>query len=398
MAVRRPPVEEILDAANAEQFADRLFQWICDSPRFFGEMVEVVEAELAACFDFTQGVRANRVLIGPDLKRSEGDVLMEAPFVEAPHLWGLVLGEHQTTRERTLRLRVHHYRNGIWQRPGRSGRRARKSSRRPTGIVCFVACFVVYTGEDPWDGSQEAGLTPALAEVLPIPDPLRARLARYLPAERIPCLDLRRADPEQLTAGGQWVGWLLRVLRALWLSGDEFRAELIRAAEHLVRMPGDREDDSRRGLWAIWLVAARRNAAEFAEWERVLDSVLQQAPHPARRKAGKAMAQTMAQVWKEQGMQQGMQQGIAQGVGRSVGTLQDIVLMIVRSRLSGVQAETEAAVRALRTLEELRSAADCAVNAESEAQLVARLREMQRGPAAEMNPAGAGLVPAGPAV
>lgn len=64
------------------EFMDRGVLWLLEDPANTGELLRILEPDLATHLDFQRAQRVNRSLIPADLQKQESDLIFSVPYRE----------------------------------------------------------------------------------------------------------------------------------------------------------------------------------------------------------------------------------------------------------------------------------------------------------------------------
>jgi hypothetical protein len=214
---------------------------------------------------------------------------------------------------RLLRYLVHY-----WEQEEREWE-SRKTSES-LGLTPAVAS-VFYTGGESW------ARLPTLADLMNLPEVLR----EFVPDPRALFLNLKAKPPEELTAWGDPLGWVLRVLQKEHASEEEIVAALQEATTELATLPDTDEAAWRRLMWFLMLLIYHRRA--LAEREPLAGIVASAARRWQREEEIVQMSNTIAEELIREGEARGEARGKTQA---TLQTMQEAVLHVLQARFSQV--------------------------------------------------------------
>ncbi|MBI4564967.1 MAG: DUF4351 domain-containing protein [Planctomycetes bacterium] len=194
--------------------------------------------------------------------------------------------------------------------------------------------IVFYTGRRAWEGASLKDIVPAPPELAP-----------FLPVFDSVFFSVTTVELGRLTAGGDPLGWLLRLFRL-----DEAPAEeVIRALEQAIdkmealARGGELERWLHLATFVIGYICHRRPVEESGT---LLEAVRQRVRDPKRRQEVEVMAKTSAEVWEEKGRIEGKIEGKIEG-------LRQALLRQLRSKFGPISREVEQRIEALTDISRL---------------------------------------------
>jgi hypothetical protein len=202
-----------------------------------------------------------------------------------------------------------------------------ESSHSGTLQLTPAVASVFYTGAESWRR------LPTLADLMDLPEVLR----EFVPDPRALFLNLKARPPEELTAWGDPLGWVLRVLQKEHASEEEIAAALQEAATELATLPDTDEAAWRRLMWFLMLLIYHRRAP--SEHKPLSDIVTGAARERRREEEIVNMSNTIAEEL--------IQEGEVRGALR---TKQEYVLETLAARFADVPAEVARQIQAITDL------------------------------------------------
>src|SRR5579884_3017017 len=186
------------EAAPVREFADRGIIWLLGRAAHLGDLLAIIDPELADRFDWSLAVRINRSLVAPDLLKQEADLIFRAPYRDhSGHAIVYLLLEHQSRPDPDMAYRMLGYMRDLWT----EGDRARKSQAGRRAPRPPIVPIILYTGRRQWNLPRTLVALPDAPE----------GLSRFGPRFDVAVLNLRERQPETLQ--GSAVAASLRVLR-----------------------------------------------------------------------------------------------------------------------------------------------------------------------------------------
>jgi hypothetical protein len=233
------------------------------------------------------------------------DLLFRVPFriagVEREILVALLI-ENQSAPDRTIGFRLVRYLVRFWEQEEREW-----ESRKPSTALQLTPAVasVFYTGEESWPR------LPTLSDLMDLPEALR----EFVPDLRALFLNLKARPPEDLTAWGDPLGWVLRVLQKEHASEEEIAAALQEATTELATLPDTDEAAWRRLMWFLMLLIYHRRAP--AEHDPLAEIVTSAAEKRQREEEIANMSNTIAEALMEES---------------AIRTMREAVLRVLRAR------------------------------------------------------------------
>jgi hypothetical protein len=243
--------------------------------------------------DFTRLQRVRTTFIPDDLRKQMADLLFRVPFhVPGTDLELLIalLIENQARPDRTMGFRLLRYLVHYWEQEEREWE-SRKTSEA-LGLTPAVAS-VFYTGGESW------ARLPTLADLMNLPEVLR----EFVPDPRAMFLNLKAKPPEELTAWGDPLGWVLQVLQKEHASEEEIAAVLHEATTELASLPDTDEAAWRRLMWFLMLLIYHRRAP--AEHKPLAGIVTGAVKRHQREEEIADMSETIAEALIREGEERG---------------------------------------------------------------------------------------------
>jgi len=312
------------------EFPDRGTQWLLDTPDNVRAVMRLLAPALAEQMDFSRLQRVPTRFIPDDLRKQMADLLFRVPFRMAGTEWEVLivlLIEHQATPDPEMGFRLLCYLVHFWEQEKREW-----EGHHPTKVLHLTPAVasVFYTGAESWQR------LPTLADLMDLPEALR----EFVPDLRALFLNLKARPPEELTAWGDPLGWVLRVLQKEHASEAEIAAALREATEQLAPLPETDEAAWRRLMWFLMLLIYHRRAP--AEREPLAEIVTQAARVRQRAEEIVNMSNTIAEEL--------IREGEVRGVARAK---QEDVLRVLQARFSQVPETLRQRVHTLTEVAQL---------------------------------------------
>ena len=205
-----------------------------------------------------------------------------------------ILVEHQSTVDRTMRLRLLSYMCQIWEKQ----RREYTAQKLPKSEWHFqpIIPIIFYTGEQKWE------ILPSLEALMDLPEVL----SRFTPRFDVLLLDVKRAADEVLLKSNHPFGWLLTVLKEEESDIEPFVKAVLRLGDHLRSLPEAERSTWQQVIYYLYLlIFFRRPIRERAALEKIVSET---HPYLDFSDEEKQIMQSMAEHYLQQGIEQGERQ------------------------------------------------------------------------------------------
>jgi predicted transposase YdaD len=299
-----------LDPKELHQFPDHLFRRELQVPANLRELIEDLDAELAARLDFERVQLWKREHVFEDWRHFERDLPFLVPYRSEPdgQLLLCLLLEHQSQADRLMPLRMLVNGSMFWESEWKAWE-ASTPKGGPLELTPIVP-VVFHTGLTRWISNR------TLAELVGGPEELRD-LAPHWP---IRFWDLAEHTAEELlAASGPWLN-ALAVVRATNEEASRFLSVFAAAVERLAGLVARERMRWRDLMWMLISWALRRRPRQ--ERASLVAVALEYQPDPSSQEEVQSMSTTLGQTleeWAEQrGIEQGIQRGIEQGIEQGI--------------------------------------------------------------------------------
>ena len=316
-------------------FKDRLIQSLLEHSWAMGQLLELIDLELATRLDFEAAVRLDRRFHFRGLTRSEVDVLYRVPWRANPaadgaasgDVWVLLHVEHQSRPDSEIALRYLAIMVELWKDQLREHRKRKTPpAERSLDVILPI---LLYTGDRPWKD-------PASLEALVAAPP---ELAWAVPKLQTLVFNLNAWSPQRLASARTAVGIALRVFRDESAVFARFREVFHSALDALGEIDSRRSEEMEALVHLLYhFVLHGRPDREYDELIPALASATETIRVDSHERFSE-MFKTRADVLLERGIELGKSQGIELGSSR---TLRRNILQLVLIRFDRIPRSLEA--------------------------------------------------------